>query len=375
MTYVCPTMENFKKLAGEMDVVLFGAGEYCMRFLNRIGDLTNRVKYIFDNDESKTDKAMYGIPIVSPARLKGLPEDKTLVVITAWHSIVKVYEQVLSMGDYTVMAGGVLMHPTFSNVTEKFYTHQAEIKQASEILYDDLSKQIYHEVIRRRALYGECDFSDLSAKSGIEYCPTFWFSETKPQDEVILDCGASIGDTLKKFTKIYGPALKRVYTFECMPQSLEKLSATAAHLSNMAHTPDIVSLPYALSDYEGKTVFAAMESSPGSSFVLENRPLSKTLLYARKEIEVNVSTIDQLVPKEEAVTQIKMDIEGSEYAALLGARETILRCKPKLAISIYHSGQDYYRLPLLVKEMVPEYKIAVRHHHKTHVDTDMYCWI
>ena len=48
--------------------------------------------------------------------------------------------------------------------------------------------------------------------------------------------------------------------------------------------------------------------------------------------------------------------------------------KPKLAISIYHNGEDYYRLPLLIKKLVPEYKIAIRHHKKIHVDTDMYCW-
>lgn len=37
---------------------------------------------------------------------------------------------------------------------------------------------------------------------------------------------------------------------------------------------------------------------------------------------------------------IKMDIEGSEMAALMGAKETIKRHKPYLAICVYHRKND-----------------------------------
>lgn len=375
MKYVCPTMENFKRLAREMDIVVFGAGKDCMRFLNHIGDLTDRVKCIMTNNKNKIGSMLYGIPIVSADVLKTMDEHKTLVVIAAGRAVVELYDQVLSMGDYIVMASGILLRPIFSATAEQFDSHREEIKRVSEMLYDDLSKKIYRETIRRQMLYGTCDFSDLEVMRDIEYCPTFWFSDNSPENEVIIDCGALTGGALKRFVTTYGPKLKRVYSFECMPQSVEKLKDTVSGLSNLDYTPEITVFPYALSDYEGTLLFAAVESGPSNSFVIENRPLVKTDYIERKEIEVNVSTIDKLIPKDEKVTQIKMDIEGSEYKALLGARETILRCKPKLAVSIYHSGEDYYRLPLLVKEMVPEYKIAIRHYGKNQNETDMYCWI
>lgn len=53
---------------------------------------------------------------------------------------------------------------------------------------------------------------------------------------------------------------------------------------------------------------------------------------------VDSITIDDIVSEQKLskVDLIKMDIEGAEENALLGARETIIRFKPKLAISLYH---------------------------------------
>jgi FkbM family methyltransferase len=40
------------------------------------------------------------------------------------------------------------------------------------------------------------------------------------------------------------------------------------------------------------------------------------------------------------VDLIKMDIEGAEEQAILGARETIERCKPKWSIASYHIDSE-----------------------------------
>lgn len=88
------------------------------------------------------------------------------------------------------------------------------------------------------------------------------------------------------------------------------------------------------------------------------------------DTQVIVDSIDREI--REPVTFIKMDIEGSEFEALLGARKMITQHKPKLAISIYHKPEDIWRLPILIHEFNPEYKFYLRHYSFSWSETVLY---
>lgn len=89
------------------------------------------------------------------------------------------------------------------------------------------------------------------------------------------------------------------------------------------------------------------------------------------EIEVNCTTIDEALGGSGA-DFIKMDIEGSEYHALIGAKETIRRYKPQLAICIYHKPEDIIQLPELILEYNPSYTLFLRHYTTKSDDTVLY---
>jgi len=75
------------------------------------------------------------------------------------------------------------------------------------------------------------------------------------------------------------------------------------------------------------------------------------------------------------VTFIKMDIEGAEVEAVSGAADIIRSQKPKLAICVYHSKEHIIKIPFLLKKLVPEYKIYLRHHSPSLLDTVCYATI
>jgi hypothetical protein len=64
-------------------------------------------------------------------------------------------------------------------------------------------------------------------------------------------------------------------------------------------------------------------------------------------------------PDGELPTLIKMDIEGSEREALLGASGVIRRRKPKLIICTYHKPEDIYELPQTIMKIRDDYELRL----------------
>ena len=85
---------------------------------------------------------------------------------------------------------------------------------------------------------------------------------------------------------------------------------------------------------------------------------------------VSAVSLDSVI--ECAPTFIKMDIEGAEYEALVGAERTIRLYKPRLAISVYHNKNDILRIPTLIKSFDPNYKLYLRCYGRGDIDTVLY---
>ena len=90
--------------------------------------------------------------------------------------------------------------------------------------------------------------------------------------------------------------------------------------------------------------------------------------------EIQTVTLDQVIDKE-TVGFIKMDIEGEELEALRGAKNTIIRDNPFLAISVYHHPGDMLAIMDYLHELIPEYHFWLRHYGPIYYETVLYASI
>lgn len=91
------------------------------------------------------------------------------------------------------------------------------------------------------------------------------------------------------------------------------------------------------------------------------------------EAAVQAVSIDDYVRENEIqdLDFIKMDIEGAEMKALEGGWKTIRKHRPQLAISIYHSKDDFRNIPLMLGTL-EDYKHYIGHYSATACETIWY---
>jgi len=69
--------------------------------------------------------------------------------------------------------------------------------------------------------------------------------------------------------------------------------------------------------------------------------------------DTKVTTLDQELPANERISLIQLDVEGHEYEALLGAKETIARWNPIIVLEIFDKGNQPQ-----IEEAIPTYRVG-----------------
>lgn len=177
--------------------------------------------------------------------------------------------------------------------------------------------------------------------------------EHRKAHEVFVDGGCYDGENSRMFVKWADNSKKTIYAFE--PD--EKNFRTCQCILEEINDVPFALIPKGLWSKETALDFCA-KANEGSRFAEGGG------------VHIPVTSLDAAI--DEKVTFIKMDIEGAEYEALRGAENLIRRCKPKLAISIYHKVEDIWELPQLILSFHPEYTFYLRHYSLSSEETVLY---
>jgi len=231
-----------------------------------------------------------------------------------------------------------------------FDTHQKQLAEVESLLADELSKQVYRAAIVYRQTHHPKDVPFYSKND------QYFVKELVPlsEEEIFVDCGAFDGDTMQAFQKAVKNKYRRIICFEPVDEYHKRLQKRGEASKVTAICAGVYK--------ETTTLHFNADDGKGSAITANTESTSQL---------VPVCAIDDVAECKDA-TFIKMDVEGAELDALKGARETILRNKPKLAICIYHMQRDFIEIPLWIHQLVPEYRLYIRHHSFSINETVLY---
>lgn len=215
--------------------------------------------------------------------------------------------------------------------------HIEDYKWLYEHLQDYRSKRVLNGVILYWFTF------DLSALHNL--CETL-FRDYYDMDilacdgnEVLVDLGAYIGDSALQFIDTYGK-YKKIYAYEITPDTCVELK------KNLSGYPNVIV----------KQKGAGKQS--GIMYVNSDEKSAANKLVEDGNVPVEVVSLDEDIT--ENISIIKMDIEGAEKDALLGARKHIENEKPRLLISSYHIPDDIFDIPKLINSIRDDYKFYMR---------------
>lgn len=222
-----------------------------------------------------------------------------------------------------------------------YYTeHKNEFEKIYDMLADEKSRKVLEAYINQRV------------SGSLEYLQNLRDIEEYFDSEIVdisrintfVDCGAYIGDSYERFLKTYRNRTGREYDGRAYLWEPELDNLKALHCKYDKNEKVIII---------GKGTWHTAErlSFSGSG-------TAGGVTAEKSETVIQVDSIDNVV--KEAVDFIKMDIEGAEYQALLGAESAIKKHHPILAICVYHKRDDLIKIPNLIQMLGEGYRYYLR---------------
>lgn len=233
-----------------------------------------------------------------------------------------------------------------------FGRNSERVERIKGWLADEESKQVFEQIItfrqyrRHFPAYTEKDIYFVEGIIGLE-----------PQTNFV-DCGAYNGDTIEAFIK-RNPDYHKIFAFEPDEENI----ANIREKIQICHWRDIQLIDCASWSEETTLKFCNQADSRTAGKITEDGA-----------IKVRANSIDNILQGRDCGL-IKMDVEGAELESLKGAEKTIMRYRPQLAICIYHKNEDMLEIAEYLHNLVPEYRLYVRHHTCNLGDTVLYAVI
>lgn len=339
-------------------VIIFGAGDQGFLALKLLKENGVEIYAFCDNDPNKQGTTIKELPVLAPNELKHMEQEVFVIINDSFYKEKQEQIKQLNMSHIHTFRFDVF-NPLFKGFTKKYVLdHLKMFEKSYQLLEDEESRNVFCGVLNS-VLTGDLSYYEEVMTSTQQYFLKNLIP--KLENHIFVDIGAYNGDTIEQFLEFTDGKYERIYAFEPIHSSAELIKENLKGLPNfelyeVAASNKKDKCAYYCNDY-GELTMATTIQSQGANDDIQ-------YFYT--------DTIDKVI-NGKRVTFMKMDIEGSELEALQGASETIKTNHPYLAICVYHKKEDFIDIIQYIKQLVPDYKLYLRHHSVTPSDTVLYC--
>jgi FkbM family methyltransferase len=233
----------------------------------------------------------------------------------------------------------------------EYQAAQAELQAARNALEDDASRTIFDQLLNFRRMTTE-EWESPIPGPGQQYMPP-WLCETLRRPLRVVDAGAYHGETLRELSAL--TPIEQAWTFE---PDAENYTILVENLSDWSGV--LVNVPAGLSDHSGSAAFSG-GNGEGSRF------------GSGGTSQVAVVALDDCL-HQASINFLKLDVEGNELEALRGARATLQRERPILAVAAYHRWDDLWRIPKFITALHLNYRLRLGLHGHNSFDCVYYAY-
>ena len=320
----------------EFPVFIYGMGDGALKIMRVFEQYRIPLAGFFASDEFVRGHTFQGHLVHTLSQIEALIDDFVIVLAFA-AGYQSLYDRINE-----IAKRHILIAPDVPVAGEGLFTYAYCLENAEKIqavydmLADEKSRQTYADVLNFK-ISGKIDYLNNCTSPKEEL-----YGKIIPlgENEIFADLGAYNGDTAAEFIEACNNNFRHLYAFEPNPKNFRKLTKN-------------------LPDSDKITLFnAAVGRENGVIKISANEGRMSRESGSGKTVEIPVLAVDKAV--HENVTVLKLDVEGGEREALLGARRHIENCA-KILCYLYHRNEDMFELPLLIKSINPELKFYVRH--------------
>lgn len=239
--------------------------------------------------------------------------------------------------NYTIAEATLAPLPKRKPSPEHIERRMRDIEIIYNALADDTSKEVFLRFIKSLQT-GDANYLPISSYAQYRHPRVI----PSPGD-VVIDGGAFDGASALAFSALVG-ATGRVIAFE-------PLASSSGITKNINEEQTNIKVePYAL--WSKADELRISEAGSGSTLSANGAGTSIRAISLDEYFASQPSKCDY----------VKLDVEGAEPEALLGANETIKAHKPKLCVCLYHKQAHYLDIPLFFIRNWPFYDLYMGHH-------------